>query len=100
MSDRIDELVAILTARICLSPDCSGDVSCEDCQGIAQEAIAELASIARKAEQLQEQRDIARAAIVAAQGYINDVLGCPSPDFIATVVSRAREAADKEATDD
>lgn len=48
----------------------------------------------------QERQDLATAllatwdAVDAAQEYINEVLGCPSPDFLATVA--AREAMEDE----
>ena len=57
MTDRVDWLVAMLTARLCVSPECSGDVSCEDCQDVAREALHDLATIAREVERLQAERD-------------------------------------------
>ena len=98
MSDRVDELVAMLTARLCLSPECSGDVSCEDCQDVAREALAELAAGRREAE----------AALVSACEIIASVATCTTTKgiplttyqwvmrFLAAGHAAAREATDRE----
>ena len=39
------------------------------------------------ANALERERDEAREAVAVAQDYINNILGCPSPDFIATVAA-------------